>query len=79
MSEHSSFLSALFPFMMASRLLSKARKRSADTKKEFESEVILPGPLNRVFDGVMRIDEALIGAGVPLPFGGSLLAVACKR
>jgi len=74
-----SFVTALFPMMAASRLLSKARAHSADTRKEFESEVSLPGPLNAVFDVVMRVDEALIGTGRSLPFGGSLLAVARKR
>lgn len=74
----SSFVSVLFPLMIASRMLAKTRERSVDTRKEFESEVSLPGPLNAVFDAVMRVDEALIGSGVSLPAGGSLLAVARK-
>jgi SAM-dependent methyltransferase len=75
----SSFVTALFPFMMASRLLSKVRSHSTDMRKEFASEVSLPAPLNTVFDLVMRFDEALIGSGLSLPFGGSLLVVARRR
>lgn len=74
-----SFVTALFPFMVAARMLSKMRKHSTDTRAEFASEVSLPGPLNTAFDAVMRVDEALIGMGASLPFGGSLLAVARKR
>jgi SAM-dependent methyltransferase len=72
----SSFVTLLFPFMVVSRLLSKRRAHSADTRKEFASEVVLPAPLNALFDALMRFDEALIGAGASLPFGGSLLVVA---
>lgn len=74
-----SFVTALFPMMAASRMLSNARAHSSDTRKEFESEVSLPAPLNAVFDLIMRVDEALIGLGMSLPFGGSLLAVARRR
>jgi hypothetical protein len=74
----SSFVTLLFPAMAASRLLSRARKRSSDRKEAFTSEVVLPPTVNRVCDWVMRADEAMVGAGVSLPFGGSLLAVARK-
>lgn len=74
-----SFVSLLFPPMVLSRFMSRARARSADTAKEFESEVNLPGPLNATFDVMMRVDEALIAMGLSLPMGGSLLAVARKR
>ena len=73
-----SFVSLLFPPMVLSRFMSRVRERSADTAKEFESEVNLPGPLNAAFDVMMRVDEALIALGVSLPIGGSLLAVARK-
>lgn len=73
-----SFVSALFPLMMASRWLSKLRARGENTRQAFESEVRLPGLLNSAFDVVMRLDEALIARGVSLPFGGSLLAVVRK-
>ena len=74
-----SFVSLLFPAMVVSRFLSRARPRQADTTKEFESEVTLPGPLNSAFDVMMRVDEALLAMGLSLPMGGSLLAVARKR
>jgi len=74
----SSFVTLLFPAMAASRLLSRIRKRSSDRKEAFTSEVVLPPAVNRVCDWVMRADEAMVGAGVSLPFGGSLLAVARK-
>lgn len=77
----SSFVSFLFPFMLASRL--RDRFRSAPTgsetvKAEFDAQVNLPRPLNWTFDKVMRGDEFLIRCGVDLPFGGSLLTVACR-
>jgi SAM-dependent methyltransferase len=74
----SSFVSALFPFMMASRALSRRRPRPADMKQAIEAEVLLPRPLNAAFDAVMRVDETAIGMGISLPFGGSLVAVARK-
>jgi SAM-dependent methyltransferase len=74
----SSFVTLLFPAMAGSRLLSRVRKRSSDRKEAFTSEVVLPPAVNRVCDWAMRADEAMMGAGVSLPFGGSLLAVARK-
>ncbi len=71
-----SFVTVLFPFMLLERLASRVRKRSDDLKTEFSATVDLPGPLNRVFDCVMRVDEAALRFGASLPFGGSLLAVA---
>jgi hypothetical protein len=64
--------------MAASRLISRTRTTSVDRREAFASEVVLPNAANRVCDWVMRVDEALLGAGIPLPFGGSLLAVARK-
>jgi SAM-dependent methyltransferase len=74
----SSFVTTLFPVMAASRLLSRARTGPVDTKQAFASHVTLPAALNRLFDGVMRIDELVLRGGFSLPFGGSLLAVARK-
>jgi SAM-dependent methyltransferase len=72
-----SFVCVLFPLMLASRLKTR-RLRSEDESKQFQDEVQLPGPLNAVFDRVMRIDEAAVRAGWSLPFGGTLAAVARK-
>lgn len=73
-----SFVTTLFPLMAASRLLSKHHEQAGGTREQFASEVTLPGPLNWLFDKVMRIDEALLRAGVTLPFGGSLLVVGIR-
>jgi SAM-dependent methyltransferase len=72
-----SFVSALFPFMLLSRLLPR-RRAAGDRAVEFQAEVQLPGALNAVFDRIMRLDEAAVRAGWSLPFGGSLVAVARK-
>lgn len=74
----SSFVTLLFPAMAASRLMSRLRGPSADRKAAFAAEVTLPPLLNRICDSVMRVDEVALRAGVSLPFGGSLLAVARK-
>jgi len=74
-----SFVTALFPLMAASRLLGRGRSKPHGTAAAFAAEVSLPGPLNWVFDKVMRVDEAALRMGATLPFGGSLLAVAQRR
>lgn len=71
-----SFVTALFPFMIASRLLDRGRGAPADATADFASRVSLPRALNAAFDWIMRIDEAALRMGLTLPFGGSLLAVA---
>lgn len=71
-----SFLFILFPLMLASRMLDKGEGRVGSSGVELEKRVTFSGVLNRVFDGVMRIDEMLIGLGLSLPFGGTLLIVA---
>jgi SAM-dependent methyltransferase len=73
-----SFVSSLFPLMAAKRLMSR-RSARADPRAAFAEHVQLPGVMNAVFDKVMRIDEGLVRMRVPLPFGGSLVAVARKR
>lgn len=78
-----SFLFTLFPLMMAARLrdrptgdVAPADGGAADT--DLESRTSFPKALNWIFDKIMRIDEALIGWGISLPIGGSLLVVARK-
>lgn len=73
-----SFVTALFPMMAAARLRDRGR-RSEDAKQAFEDQVLLPAPVNTLFDWIMRLDEFAIRLGLSLPFGGSLLAVARKR
>ena len=74
----SSFVTTLFPAMAASRLLSRMRPAQTDTRQAFASQVTLSPAANRLCDWVMRIDESALNAGISLPFGGSLLAVARK-
>ena len=74
-----SFVTILFPFMMASRFAARLRAGKGDTRQDFADQVTLAGPLNRVFDWAMRVDESVLRLGVSLPFGGSLLAVARRR
>lgn len=74
-----SFVCALFPLMRLSRLLPRRGGASqADEADQFQAEVKFPPLLNAVFDRVMRIDEAAVKAGLSLPFGGTLVAVARK-
>jgi SAM-dependent methyltransferase len=73
-----SFVSTLFPFMLASRLLPRRAAAGAGEADQFQSEVQFPPLLNAVFDRVMRVDEAAVRTGVSLPFGGSLIAVGRK-
>ena len=72
----SSFVTALFPAMAASRMLSRKRAAEPETAAAFAAEVTLPAAANRICDWVMRADEFALRRGVSLPFGGSLLAVA---
>jgi len=74
-----SFVTTLFPFMAASRLVDRLRPKTRDSADAFASEVILPRPINWVFDKVMRVDEVALRMGATLPFGGSLLVVAQRK
>jgi len=74
-----SFVTTLFPFMALSRLRDRGSTGSADATADFSDRVTLPGPINRLFDWIMRIDEGALRLGVTLPFGGSLLVVARRR
>lgn len=67
----SSFLFILFPLMLFSRIF--------DRYKKIENIFNLPKAVNWIFDKLMQIDEFLIGKGVSLPFGGSLLVIAKKN
>jgi SAM-dependent methyltransferase len=71
----SSFFCILFPLMALRRLLPD-RQPADDDAAEFESHVRFPRLLNATFDLAMRLDEWAIRAGLRLPFGGSLVAVA---
>ncbi len=63
--------------MMAQRFATRRQQR-ADTRQDFTEEVVLPRPINSLFDMLMRIDELVLRLGGTLPFGGSLLVVASR-
>jgi SAM-dependent methyltransferase len=73
-----SFVTSLFPLMVAQRAISRARPVT-DAAAALDSEVRFSPFTNACFDAVMRVDETLIRCGASLPFGGTLLAVARKR
>jgi SAM-dependent methyltransferase len=71
-----SFVTTLLPVLYMSRF---AVRRERSTSSDIDlSELEISQTANAVCDAAMRIDDALIGAGISLPFGGSLLAVARK-
>lgn len=60
----------LFPLMVLRR---KLRPPGAPS-----DVALLPAPVERAFGAVMAVENRLLRAGVPLPFGGSILATAVK-
>jgi SAM-dependent methyltransferase len=72
-----SFVTVLLPVMYASRLTKRRRPMPASKTDCYELEISRAA--NAVCSAAMRIDEALIGMGLSLPGGGSLLAVARKN
>jgi SAM-dependent methyltransferase len=64
--------SFLFPLMVLRRKLGRG---AAGPKSDV---ALLPAPLERAFGAVVALERLLLEAGIPLPFGGSILAVAVK-
>jgi SAM-dependent methyltransferase len=73
----SSFVTMLLPVLYASRL-AKRRHSMADSETD-GYELEMSRVANTLCSAAMRVDEALIGMGLSLPVGGSLLAVARKK
>jgi SAM-dependent methyltransferase len=73
----SSFVTTLLPVLYASRL-AKRRSSTADSMTD-SYELEISRVANTLCSAAMRVDEALIGMGLSLPVGGSLLAVARKK
>jgi SAM-dependent methyltransferase len=69
-----SFVTTLLPIMYVSRL-AKRQGPAATDGYEFE----ISAAANAACSAAMRVDEAMIGMGLSLPVGGSLLAVARKK
>lgn len=67
-----SFVSLLLPAMLL------ARRRSGEGMAEVEAELALPAPLNAIGAATLWLERMAIRAGIDLPAGGSLLAVARK-
>ena len=76
-----SFVFALFPLMLLSRIMDRKSKDEVMdmNRQEFEKRVNIPKPLNMIFDYVMRLDEWLIKKGISLPYGGTLIVISRKR
>ncbi len=75
----SSFVFALLPLMLLSRLY---KKRKFDHKTNlglYHNELKPPVIINAILERFMYIDEFLIKKGISLFFGGSLLVVARKK
>jgi SAM-dependent methyltransferase len=67
----SSFVTALLPAMVGSRVLHRLARRPYDPIDELD-----PGALNGVFERILDAERRAIERGVSLPAGGSLLLVA---
>jgi SAM-dependent methyltransferase len=68
----SSFVSVLLPLMMLSRLT----RRTAAVDYDPLAELRIGKMANTLLEYALDAERLLIRAGIPLPFGGSLLAVA---
>jgi SAM-dependent methyltransferase len=70
----SSFTTLAFPIMVAARLV--PRRRSRENLSEYQ---LRPHPAaNWALLGLARLEHGLRRAGLPLPFGGSQILVACR-
>lgn len=61
--------SLLFPLMLAQRLFHRRAKSDV---------ALLPPTIERLFGAILSLERGLSAAGLRLPFGGSILAVAVK-
>lgn len=68
----SSFVSLLLPLMIASRMISRIRGRSAEP----EREVVISPFANRVLTSILQAEVGLTRAGLRWPIGGSRVVVA---
>jgi SAM-dependent methyltransferase len=70
-----SFVTSLLPLMALSRWRTRYRRRSYDPM----ADLVLPLPVNRLFEAVLDVERALIRRGMDLPVGGSLVLVARRE
>lgn len=71
----SSFVSVLLPLMMLSRLTRRPESPDYDPLAELRIGRVT----NTLLELALDAERAVIRAGLPLPFGGSLLAVARRK
>lgn len=72
------FNTTLFPLAVGSRLVwSRLRRSAAETGHKQSSR--LPAVADRLFAGVLAAEAGLVGRGVRLPYGLSVVVVAAKR
>ena len=69
-----SFVTSLFPLMVASRLFDRILKRPYD----FEKELAVGRFTNFLFRNILSLERGLIRLGFSFPFGGSLMLVLRK-
>lgn len=74
----SSFVFALFPFMVIARAWQKRRTTEQNALDAAVQELSLPKTVNFLFSLFMYCDELLIRLGLSLPWGGSMMVVARK-
>jgi ubiquinone/menaquinone biosynthesis C-methylase UbiE len=60
----------LFPLMVLRRFVAR--------RPDVSDVMPFPAPIETAFRGIMRIENGLLGHGIRLPFGGSLLATAIR-
>jgi SAM-dependent methyltransferase len=70
-----SFVSVLLPLMMLSRLTRRTESPDYDPLAELR----IGRMTNTLLERALDVERAVIRTGLPLPFGGSLLAVARRR
>lgn len=70
-----SFVTSLLPLMALARL----RGQREEERYDLVSELVPPFGLNRVLEQALRVESALIGRGINLPAGGSLVLIAARR
>jgi hypothetical protein len=69
-----SFVTLLLPALAVSRAL----QRDMPASPRAMTDLQLPTAVDRALEGVMAAERLLVRAGVPLPFGGSLLLVGTR-
>ncbi|GIV30228.1 MAG: methyltransferase [Bacteroidia bacterium] len=74
----SSFVTTLFPFVVASRLTKKNKPIEQVTINDVIKEFQIPDWMNNLFYKCMLMDVLMIKQNIPLPFGNSIVVVAQK-